>query len=102
MKKLTILGATGTIGLNTLDVVARNPDRFEVFALTANTNDQRLAQQCIDWQPRFAVMADSRGAQRLRERLRGQCKNTEVLEGVPSLELVAGSPEVDFVMTGIF
>lgn len=101
MKRLTILGATGTIGLNTLDVVARNADRFEVFALTANTNDQRLAEQCIEWQPRFAVMADVEAARRLRERLSGQCKNTEILEGLSSLEQVSGSPDVDFVMAGI-
>ena len=101
MKRLTILGATGTIGLNTLDVVARNSDRFEVFALTANTNDQRLAEQCIEWQPRFAVMADVAGARRLRERLRGLCKNTEILDGLSGLEQVSGSPEVDFVMAGI-
>jgi 1-deoxy-D-xylulose-5-phosphate reductoisomerase len=101
VKKLTVLGATGTIGLNTLDVVARNPERFEVFALTANTNDEGLAQLCIDWQPRFAVMADIQGAQRLRERLQGPCKDTVVLDGVAGLELVSGDPEVDFVMAGI-
>ena len=101
MKTLTILGATGTIGLNTLDVVARNPERFEVFALTANTNDERLAQLCIQWRPRLAVMADSQGAQRLRARLQGRCTKTEVLDGVAGLERVSASPEVDFVMAGI-
>jgi 1-deoxy-D-xylulose-5-phosphate reductoisomerase len=101
VKRITILGATGTIGVNTLDVVARNPDRFEVFALTANTNHQRLAEQCIAWQPRFAVMADAESARRLRDDLDGRCRNTEVLEGVSGLEQVAGSAEVDFVMAGI-
>ena len=101
MKKLTILGATGTIGVNTLDVVGRNRERFEVFALSANTNDEGLARQCIQWQPRFAVMADVQGARRLRERLQGQCKNTEILDGVAGLELVSASPDVDYVMAGI-
>jgi 1-deoxy-D-xylulose-5-phosphate reductoisomerase len=101
VKKLTILGATGTIGLNTLDVVARNRDRFDVFALTANTNHERLAEQCVEWQPRFAVMADGPSAQRLRDALANRCKNTEVLDGVKALEQVAGSSEVDFVMAGI-
>jgi len=101
VKRLTILGATGTIGLNTLDVVARNPDRFEVFALTANTNHERLAEQCIHWQPRFAVMADSKGAQALRQRLAGHRGKTEVLEGVAALEQVSAASEVDFVMAGI-
>ncbi len=101
MKKLTILGATGTIGVNTLDVVARNSGRFEVFALTANTNDESLARQCIQWQPRYAVMADIQGARRLRQCLRDQCQNTEILDGVAGLELVSGHPDVDFVMAGI-
>ena len=101
MKRLTVLGATGTIGVNTLDVVARNSDRYEVFALTANTNDERLAEQCLQWQPRFAVMADAGGARRLRERLAGRCPETEVLDGVSGLEEVSGCADVDFVMAGI-
>jgi 1-deoxy-D-xylulose-5-phosphate reductoisomerase len=101
LKRLTILGATGTIGVNTLDVVARNSDRYEVFALTANTNDERLAEQCVQWQPRFAVMADAEGARRLRGRLAGRCPETEVLDGVSGLEEVSGCAEVDFVMAGI-
>lgn len=101
MKRLTILGATGTIGVNTLDVVARNPERFEVFALSANTNVEGLAGQCEQWQPRFAVMADSRAAAQLRKSLAGTCPKTEVLEGVSGLEQVCASTEVDFVMAGI-
>jgi len=101
VKRLTILGATGTIGLNTLDVVARNPERFEIFALSANTNHQRLAEQCVQWQPRFAVMADVEAARQLRDSLAGRCKNTEILEGISGLELIAGSAEVDMVMAGI-
>ena len=72
MKKLTILGATGTIGLNTLDVVARNRERFQVFALTANSNHELLAEQCLQWQPRLAVMADEQAARRLRRQLGGR------------------------------
>jgi len=101
VKRLTILGATGTIGVNTLDVVARNPERLEVFALTAHTNHARLAEQCIQWQPRFAVMADGQGARQLRERLDGRCRNTEILQGVPGLEQVSSHADVDFVMAGI-
>ena len=101
MKRLTILGATGTIGVNTLDVVSRNPDRYEVFALTANTNDERLAEQCLRWRPRFAVMVDADAAGRLRERLAGGSSETEVLDGVAGLEQVSGSAEVDYVMAGI-
>lgn len=101
MKKLTILGATGTIGVNTLDVVARNRERFQVFALTANTNDERLAEQCDRWRPQFAVMADDTGAERLRRRLAEIGSDTEVLAGVAGLEQVSAAREVDFVMAGI-
>jgi 1-deoxy-D-xylulose-5-phosphate reductoisomerase len=101
VKSLTILGATGTIGVNTLDVVARNPERFEVFALTANSNDERLAKQCARWRPRYAVMADAQAAKRLRRRLAEHCGDTEVLDGVAGLEQVSSAAEVDFVMAGI-
>ncbi|MDX1433430.1 MAG: 1-deoxy-D-xylulose-5-phosphate reductoisomerase [Gammaproteobacteria bacterium] len=99
MKNLTILGATGSIGVSTLDVVARNRDRYRVFALTAQRNDERLAEQCLEWRPRFAVMAEAESAARLRQRLAG-C-DVEVLEGVAGLEEVAASPEADYVMAGI-
>jgi 1-deoxy-D-xylulose-5-phosphate reductoisomerase len=84
-----------------LDVVSRNPGRFEIFALTANSNDERLAEQCMQWRPRFAVMADAEGARRLRERLGDGCRETEVLDGVSGLEQFSGAAEVDFVMAGI-
>lgn len=58
--KLTILGATGTIGVNTLDVVARHADRFEIFALTANANVEGLFEQCQTWNPRYAVMVQKK------------------------------------------
>ncbi len=101
MKALTILGATGTIGVNTLDVVARHPQRYRLFALTANEDHARLAEQCLRYRPRFAVMADPDAAQRLAERLRQEAPGTEVLAGGEGLETVAAHPEVDFVMAGI-
>ncbi len=101
MKALTILGATGTIGVNTLDVVARHPQRYRLFALTANEDHARLAEQCLRCRPRFAVMADADAAQRLSERLRQEAPGTEVLAGGEGLETVAAHPEVDFVMAGI-
>ncbi len=101
MKALTILGATGTIGVNTLDVVARHPKRYRLFALTANEDHARLAEQCLRYRPRFAVMADPDAAQRLAERLRQEAPGTEVLAGGEGLETVAAHPEVDFVMAGI-
>ncbi len=98
---LTVLGSTGTIGMNTLDVVSRHSDRVRVVALTANTDVERLAEQCARWCPAYAAMADAASAQRLRERLRGRCEDTEVLAGPQALESVARLPEVDAVMAGI-
>ncbi|MGB9130963.1 MAG: 1-deoxy-D-xylulose-5-phosphate reductoisomerase, partial [Thiobacillus sp.] len=59
---LTVLGATGTIGVNTLDVVARHPDRFEIFALTGATQVDRMLEQCRAHRPRFAVMSEPAAA----------------------------------------
>jgi len=98
---VTILGATGTIGVNTLDVLSRQPERFRVVALTANRDVERLTEQCRRFRPRFAVIADPRCAADLRRRLRGAAPDTEVLEGVEGLEFVARAPETDYVMAGI-
>jgi 1-deoxy-D-xylulose-5-phosphate reductoisomerase len=101
VKTLTILGATGSIGVNTLDVVAQHRERFRVFALTANRDYARLAEQCLRFRPRFAVMADADAAKRLSQRLKSAAKITEVLAGREGLEAVAAHPEVDYVMAGI-
>ncbi len=101
MKALTILGATGTIGVNTLDVVSLHPDRYRVFALTAHRNHARLAELCLRHAPRFAVMADTTAAKPLQERLKQAKLGTEVLAGPEGLETVAAHPEVDYVMAGI-
>ncbi|MGF1613161.1 MAG: 1-deoxy-D-xylulose-5-phosphate reductoisomerase [Gammaproteobacteria bacterium] len=97
---ITILGSTGTIGVNTLDVIRHHPERFRVVALTANTDDRRLFEQCCQWQPQYAVMATSQAAGRLRERLAGRLETT-VLAGTEALEQVARLPSVDYVMAGI-
>ncbi|MDH5594940.1 MAG: 1-deoxy-D-xylulose-5-phosphate reductoisomerase, partial [Gammaproteobacteria bacterium] len=62
---VTVLGATGSIGVSTLDVIARHPDRFRVVALTANTQVDRMYEQCLSFKPEFAVMADDNAAQQL-------------------------------------
>lgn len=101
MKGVTILGATGSVGASTLDVIERNRDAFGVVALTANTDDERLAEQCARWRPQYAVMADSQAAERLHERLRRMASATEVLDGVAGLERVAALPQTDYVMAAI-
>ncbi|MGL6077126.1 1-deoxy-D-xylulose-5-phosphate reductoisomerase [Methyloversatilis discipulorum] len=100
MRRLTVLGATGSIGVSTLDVVARHPDRFEIVALSGHRQIDRLAEQCIAFAPRIAVMADADAAVVLRERLAGRVP-TEVMHGVEALEMVAALPEVDTVMAAI-
>jgi 1-deoxy-D-xylulose-5-phosphate reductoisomerase len=101
MKRLAILGSTGSIGASTLDVVARHPGRFEVVALAAARNVERLAAQCIEHRPRHAVMTDVDAASRLRERLAVQAPEIEVHGGCAELERVAALPETDAVMAAI-
>ncbi|WP_243647308.1 1-deoxy-D-xylulose-5-phosphate reductoisomerase [Aestuariirhabdus litorea] len=98
---ITVLGATGSIGQSTLDVVRRNSDRYRVFALTANAQVDRLHQQCLEFSPRFAVMADPVAAGCLRQRLRESGCATEVLTGTEGLRQVAADAEVELVMAAI-
>ncbi|EGV52395.1 1-deoxy-D-xylulose 5-phosphate reductoisomerase [endosymbiont of Riftia pachyptila (vent Ph05)] len=101
MKGLTILGSTGSIGVSTLDVVARHPERYRVVALTANHDVEGMLQQCQAFRPQVAVMADEASAEALAGRLRDESLNIEVLSGVVGLERVASMPEADYVMAAI-
>jgi 1-deoxy-D-xylulose-5-phosphate reductoisomerase len=101
MKRLAILGSTGSIGESTLDVVARHPGRFEVVALAARSSHEKLAAQCERFAPRYAAMADEAAAERLRAALRAKSSPTEVLAGAASLEHVAALAEVDAVMAAV-
>ena len=98
---ITVLGATGSIGVNTLDVIERNRDRYRVVALTANRDAERLFEQCLAHQPRYAVLADTDAAEDLRLRLRDSAPDIEVLGGADALVRVAGLDEVDCVMAAI-
>jgi 1-deoxy-D-xylulose-5-phosphate reductoisomerase len=98
---LTVLGSTGSIGQSTLDVVARHPARYGVYALTAQRQDELLFSQCMQFKPRYAVLLDGDAAQRLRQRVAAAGLKTEVLCGVEALEQVAAAPEVDAVMAAI-
>lgn len=101
MQNLTILGSTGSIGTSTLDVVARHPDRFQVFALTAYRQVDALFEQCVQFKPRYAVLLDETAATQLRALLRDAGLKVEVLSGVSALEQVCVAPEVDAVMAAI-
>jgi len=98
---VTLLGSTGSIGLSTLDVIGRHPGRFRVVALTANRSVDRLAEQCVRFQPEIAVMADDAAADRLALLLKDKAPDVQVLSGSEGLASVAAHVAVDFVMAAI-
>jgi 1-deoxy-D-xylulose-5-phosphate reductoisomerase len=101
LMRVAILGSTGSIGFSTLDVLARHPDRFEVFALAARHNVAKLFEQCVSFRPKFAVVVDAAAAMKLRVELGQAGVATEVLSGAAALADIAAHPEVDAVMAGI-
>ncbi|MDO5638560.1 MAG: 1-deoxy-D-xylulose-5-phosphate reductoisomerase [Neisseria sp.] len=98
---LTVLGSTGSIGVSTLDVVARHPDKFRVFALAGHRQVEKLAAQCVQFAPQFAVVADADCAADLAGRLKAADCKTEVLHGAQALCEVAAADEVSGVMAAI-
>jgi len=101
LQNVTILGSTGTIGEQTLDVIARHSDQYHVFALTANTNVNKMVQQCLDFNPKYAVMLDEKSGSTLADVLKSKNSETVVLTGISSLEQVSSDVEVDVVMAAI-
>ncbi len=99
-KAVTILGATGSIGLNTLDVLSRHADRFRLYAVTANTQVEKMAEICRTHRPEVAVMADTDSAEKLKELLKNE-KGISVLGGQEALNEVASAKAVDIVMAAI-
>ncbi len=98
MQTLTILGATGSIGVSTLDVVARHSDRYTIFALTGHTRVEALARQCQQFKPRYTVVSSEQSAELLRAQVP---PGTKVLSGTEGLALVANHDDVDIVMAAI-
>lgn len=102
MKKgLSILGSTGSIGISTLDVVARHPDQYQVMALTANRDVEGLLRQCEQFHPKIAVMADQQSADQLAKALNKKGLSVEVLSGLRGLEVAAAMPQAHWVMAAI-
>ncbi|PLR31905.1 1-deoxy-D-xylulose-5-phosphate reductoisomerase [Chimaeribacter coloradensis] len=101
MKQLTILGSTGSIGTSTLAVIRANPQQFAVKALVAGRNVDVMAQQCAEFRPEYAAMADEPSAGQLRERLAEMGVRVEVMAGEQAACALAGLPEVDQVMAAI-
>ncbi|MBV8666189.1 MAG: 1-deoxy-D-xylulose-5-phosphate reductoisomerase [Burkholderiaceae bacterium] len=99
MQNITILGSTGSIGVSTLDVIARHPDRYTVYALTAHTKVEQLALQCAQFRPRLAVVGSAQAAQELKRLLGEQGLRTEVEYGVGAL--CAAASAADTVMAAI-
>ena len=98
---VTLLGSTGSIGLSTLDVIARHPQRYRVVALTANTQGERLFEQCLQYRPEMAVLLDPAAAEELRAKLRAVGLTTQVLSGLEGLTTVATLPEAAIVVAAI-
>ncbi|WP_251359470.1 1-deoxy-D-xylulose-5-phosphate reductoisomerase [Kangiella sp. TOML190] len=100
-EQITVLGATGSIGVNTLDVLARHSEKYQIFALTAHQNLQRLKEQCLKFKPRYAVITDSQKAELLAEVLASHQLETQVLSSAEDLAMVASHAQVDTVMAAI-
>ena len=100
-QRVAILGSTGSVGVSTLDVISRHPERFEVFGLTSHRRVDELVAQCLRFKPRFAVLPDAARARAARAALAQQGSDTEVLEGPQALCTLARAGEVDAVMAAI-
>jgi 1-deoxy-D-xylulose-5-phosphate reductoisomerase len=100
-QRITVLGSTGSVGVNTLDVIARHPERFEVFALSAATQTDLLLAQCAKFKPRYAVMASEPHARELAEKIRANGLSAQVLSAPGALEMIASHELVDSVMAAI-
>lgn len=101
MQQITILGSTGSVGVSTLDVIARHPDRYSVYALTAQSKVEELAQQCARFKPQVAVVGSAEAAGKLQLLLDAQGSHTQVEYGEAALCAVASAPECDSVMAAI-
>ena len=101
VRRITVLGSTGSIGVNTLDVLARHPDQFSVFALSGHSRIDVLFSQCLAHQPQFVVATDPRVGAQLQARLAAAGSATRVLLGHEALDEVAAHPDVDMVMAAI-
>ena len=100
-RRVAVLGSTGSIGVNTLDVIRAHPDRFQVVALTAGRQVERLAQQCLEFSPRIAVVADAAGAAQLSQLLAGKVSQLTILHGPEALLTAVLESDCDTVMAAI-
>lgn len=100
-QRVTVLGSTGSVGVNTLDVIAAHPDRFEVFALSAATQVDLMLAQCVQFKPKYVVMVSEPHARLLAEKIRLNSLDAQVLWAQDALEMIASHELVDTVMAAI-
>lgn len=100
-QNITVLGSTGSIGVSTLDIIRRHPERYRAFALCAHSQIDKLFEQCVEFRPKFAVLRDEVLADQLAGRCRAAGLETEVRHGVSALVALSSAPEVDAVMAAI-
>lgn len=100
-QRIAVLGSTGSVGANTLDVVARHPERFEVFALSASSQVEPMLRQCLQFRPAFAVMAQEDAGRALAARIESSGLATRVLWGAAAIDTIASHEQVDTVMASI-
>lgn len=101
IQNVTVLGSTGTIGLQTLDVIAQHANQYQIYALAANSNVEIMLQQCVQFQPKIAVLLDEKSALDLRAKLQAINSKTEVISGMAGLEQIASDDAVNIVMAAI-
>ncbi|MES2580097.1 MAG: 1-deoxy-D-xylulose-5-phosphate reductoisomerase [Pseudomonadota bacterium] len=101
IQNVTVLGSTGTIGLQTLDVIAQHADQYQIYALAANSNVEVMLKQCVQFQPKIAVLLNEKSALDLRSKLQAINSKTEVISGMTGLEQIASDSAVDIVMAAI-
>jgi 1-deoxy-D-xylulose-5-phosphate reductoisomerase len=101
MQKIAILGSTGSIGCNSLEVIRHNLDQYQIFALTAYTQVEKLLNQCIEFKPQYAVIVDEEKAKLLREQLKNNNLTTIVLSKHSDISTIVAMPEVDIVISAI-
>ena len=100
-QRVTVLGSTGSVGLNTLDVISAHPERFEVFALSASTNVDLMLSQCAQFKPHYVVMASEQHGRLLDEKIKQNGLVAQVLWASDALEMIASDERVDTVMAAI-
>ena len=101
LQNITILGSTGTIGKQTLDVIARHPSLYKAYALAANNNVSALFEQCVQYNPQYAVMLSDKAGHELRQQLKAYGSKTQVLAGISALEQISSDDNVHSVMAAI-